>query len=314
MTYFCRRGALLLWSPLLLLFACVGDDPAPQAPEADAGSAFTAACTTLAENLCGRFEECTAPELFSSLDCVTAARDDCVRGAESPAATIADSDLAACGSRYAELTCAELYALELRCELPPGTKENGQSCVAHTDCKSAFCVYGGESCGTCAVQPAEGAPCINFQCGPVRSCRDEVCITPKTTGASCVESRECSGAYSCVKGVCTAPLDGEGESCDPNGLELPTCNLQRLVYCAPDTNRCTAIAVAANGEPCGLVDGAFVACALTQFCDAAAGSEQGTCRPKRAAGEPCALGEEQCKDGLVCRNGVCSDPGQVSCN
>lgn len=317
-----RPLGLATFTALVVFAGCGGgDDDADDDATADGGASssgggavtFQAACEALAKAGCDRFTGCIASEFLDpQYDCKASAVASCL-ATQSSGSTVKPSDLDACATKVGAQTCTEVLTGTDVCRLPAGTRADGAACKLDTDCTSSFCAKGQDDCGTCAAVPAEGGSCVKFGCGPDRVCRGGTeCVTPKKAGEACAPADACAGSLSCVAGVCVAPLETEGASCDPAGATAPKCSLLKALYCGEQTKKCLKLTPAKAGEACGFLDGQVIVCTISNFCQTGDAALAGTCVPKLAAGAACGP-KAECQASLSCKNGTCVDPNAVTC-
>lgn len=304
----------------LVMFAGCSSDSDADDVSADSGSSsgdlspsLQAACDAYATAACTRYTECVASTfLDDNYDCKTTLLSGCL-AQKTANSNVQPSDVDACRTKVSAETCSEVLNTHA-CRTPAGNLEEGKACKADGECASAFCAKGFDDCGTCAAVPAEGASCIKFGCGQDRVCHDgNKCVTPKKAGEACGEADSCLGSLSCVKGVCAAPLETEGASCDPDGKEAPKCNLLKALYCGPESKKCLSLTPAKVGEACGFLDAQVIVCTVSNFCNVGDGGTSGTCAPKVALGGTCGP-QLECVPGLSCKSDKCVDPSTLTCN
>lgn len=279
----------------------------------DNSASLEAACDSFAAAACERFNACVASAFVdSAYDCTSIQKRTCL-GAETDKSSFAPGDVDTCTSGFRSASCDAITSGTVRCDFPPGSAANGAACKYDTDCESSFCAKGGNSCGTCAAVPDEGAACIQLGCGPDRTCNDgQKCVTPKKAGEACGASDSCLGGLDCVNGVCAAPADSAGAACDPEGKTAPRCNLLKALYCGEESKKCLALTPAGPNEPCGFVDGQVLACTLSYRCAVPQGQLSGTCVAKVDIGASCTQ-DDECKTGLSCTAGSCVDDSNRAC-
>lgn len=147
-------------------------------------------------------------------------------------------------------------------------KQSGEACGGFDECA------GGLGClaGTCQKGPAEGEPCVEFQCALPLACDP--------------------GTVTCE------PLPGEGEACVPaaNNCKIGlTCSASSMTCSKPG----------GVGSPCVPV---FLGsgCAGDTYCAADQGATSGTCAALKADGAACG-DDGECVSG-DCSNAVCGAP------
>lgn len=144
-------------------------------------------------------------------------------------------------------------------------KPAGAACDLDQECGDLYCLG-----GTCQASVAEGAPCVDFECGAL--------------GLDCdVDSGTCQR------------LRGEGEACNP---AADICSLG--LVCPEASAICSR--PGGVGSPCD--DILSFDCAAGTWCDYDFVTGDGTCQPRKAAGGACERDDEcdtgYCGEAMVC--------------
>lgn len=304
--------SFVLLSAVAVAAGCSDDSGDDDTNDGNGSASLQSACEDLAETTCERFTECVASGfLDAEYKCKETTTAVCLK--QSSTSTVKAGDVDTCEDKFEAASCTQVTTGTVTCTFPAGTAANGAACKADNDCSSSFCAKGGNTCGTCAAPPAEGAACIQLGCGPERSCKNgQKCVTPKKAGEACTAEDSCLGGLDCVNGICAGPAEAVGAACDPAGQTAPRCNLLKALYCGAETKKCLALTPAKAGEKCGFVDGQVLACSLSYRCDVAEGATSGTCVSKADLGGACPKGDE-CRPGLACKDAKCIDETQVTC-
>jgi hypothetical protein len=190
-----------------------------------------------------------------------------------------------CVTSVAEAVCpAEPFSDPSCYRMFTGLVATGGACNSHFECAGNAscddvscderCCYG--TCGTPTAPPEDPPPLARI-------------------GEGCATHSDCvADAYCETDGTCTALPDEEGERC------LYGC-LWGDLRC--DVETLTCVKWDALGEPCGNCDPAYAycdvvcrlrpgdgeACDAARRCIASATCEDGTCRARGTAGDPCSL-------------------------
>jgi hypothetical protein len=166
-------------------------------------------------------------------------------------------------------------------------------------------------CGVCSARAAAGAACdTDADCAYKLVCGAQVCVAPGAVGDSCDASHPCAVPTVCKASQCTAPM-GAGMTCDP---VIKDCDATQGLYCGTTTRVCALASFAAAGEPCGLVNGAYTACAGGGHCRLGAGTVMGTCLAPAADGAACdTTTGPNCMAPAQCVSSVCKLPNAASC-
>lgn len=221
----------------------------------------------------------------------------------------------------------DTYASAKAAQIWEGTLPDGAACSSEAECISQLCDNTTlASCGVCVPVPDRAVPCPVIQdaetgatkpdCPGGTVCHADRCVRwyELPEGASCAFEGVCAWPNVCRAGHC-GPGAASGEDC----LHTPCApGLQCLEY-SPDVWQCgTGLPI---GTPCTVAsgDGPLIwwdatrstpACGPSLLCvpaaDAAAATGQGTCQPRRHAGEPCVTSAECGQMDGWCNHGVCA--------
>lgn len=163
---------------------------------------------------------------------------------------------------------------------------NGTSCLVHSQCESGFCHA---IDGVCSARKGAGEPCTSYsdvECqGGVCDNSDPanpVCKELAGPGDPCVSAQECDPELNlaCIGQVCVSQPLPNGETCYA-GTQCASGLCWESVCDDPGK----------QGDPCSETGAPGVKpCGTSLYCD---GTDEGTCVPKLAAGQPCST-DEQC--------------------
>jgi hypothetical protein len=259
-------GAGALLAPLPL--ACTGQSSFV-IPPVDAGPVSTryeAPCAAWATAVCAREQQCpwySDYQWDSPAQCLERSTLICEVVASDPNVVFDEQQMLAC--QYPTDCTVLVRDLPIDC-LPPGRSPDGATCVFHEACQSGECLeVEGQSgpCGTCQSARsscAAGCPTGDV-CGGVAADGGMLCVPVNALGAPCRVPGDCEFYCSFQAadsgdgfGVCVG-LATQGEACgdgvppgDPTGRPGPPCAGTNLT--CDDTNHCTAIPPAPDGEVC----------------------------------------------------------------
>lgn len=226
-----------------------------------ADEAPSAACDQVLEGTiesggaCWISEQCLGGACFIN-DCMaTCCMGTCI--AEPPDAAIGQDCSGGQG-------CAGGYC-DFQTELCTAYKAAGVACDVDTECGDLFCLG-----GTCQAGVAEGAPCIDGECGAYWLRCD-------------IDSATCQR------------LRGEGEACNP-AADLCTLGL----ICPEATSVCSR--PTGVGSTCNDIFG--FDCGTDAWCDYDLGNGEGTCQALKAPGSPC-VHDDQCSTRYCDEAQVC---------
>src|SRR6185436_12537093 len=204
----------------VLLAACPSSDsgdPSPPVSSPDGGAlpvgggnpAATAACQQTAPLYCQRYFACSPEQAAAAYGTEQACEADDAMACRI-LGTLPDSDKkgianwAACNQALATHSCENFSDgfSEGACNLPPGTRPNGQGCLSGVQCASQWCKFPPQPdtatpddrnvCGTCASKPVAGDPCVEwFDCSGALACSGGKCVEPQAAGGACEDSEGC---------------------------------------------------------------------------------------------------------------------------
>ncbi len=272
------------------------------------------ACEAFAQAMCGILRTCKLTEqTWSEEYCVSRERLYCEAafgplGADAPGEI--ESYIEVCIQPREGQSCDELATPQVGCGIH-GPKAGGEPCSSPFECQSGWCQKNdGEACGQCTAAPAViGDPCEDSgSCaaqGLYCSTETSTCAAHGGPGDPCGGPVDCALAFACVEGTC-GPRLAEGDPCVPSEFR---CSLG--LSCNSFTEVCEPIAVAHEGEPCGIDEGAGTsfACALDDNC------EGGVCVPRVPDGQPCEESAHNCEVFATCSDGVCVTVAEIpACN
>jgi hypothetical protein len=258
----------------------------------------------------------------------------CVDGAPSE-----ETPAGACDAAGACIVGAPQSCQEYVCDAQNGVCK--KQCASDADC------IAGHFCGAATCQPklALGAACAANNHCTSGYCTDGVCCESACGG----ECRKCNATGTCGQeaagtkdAACPAATpvcDAAGAcvECTQNGMVDPNCPMAEPICIASKCvdASCTDMALSsgetdvdcggpkcapcANGKSCGASSqncqsgfcsgGTCAACTFDGQCGAGNYCAAGVCKPKKADGKACALGNEcqssQCVDGVCCKT-TCS--------
>jgi hypothetical protein len=307
----------------------------PADPSTNDG-ASTAACDETAALYCHRYFACygedAEPDYGSEQACQAYDATYCRLLGTLPGVDRSSSQRwSACNRTLAALSCEEFSsgAPVEACMWTPGTRPNGQGCVAGLQCTSKFCRFPRlpdsatpddlNVCGVCAPTPVPGDPCVDGDdCGEL-ACSDGKCIVQQDEDGPCAADDQCSTLV-CIDNKCAQPLKAglpcSGFQCAA-GLRCvagecgagraggePCVDSSECVSfdCGPD-GKC--LSVVEPGQPCSSATGR---CRADAFCDDSAK----VCKPYRRQGQACAANHE-CASHLTCQGGRCQPVSDALC-
>jgi hypothetical protein len=279
-------------------------------------SALREACAAEAAAQCQKLASCwpfVVELLYGDVKtCEERTTTPCV-AALSSSGHIADAQaMQACADAYMLTSCEDLLAEKgvPACNIA-GSLPVGAPCTSGRQCESALCSYDIAPCGTCAMAlPGPGEPCSGTCVKPHFCDETGTCVLRRDVGAPCDSGHPCLPSLNCVAGSCQAFLV-EGQSCDPSGTTTASCYAQQGLACDPTAGRCSAIALAAPGQPCGSL-ATETGCRAGGFCQLEAGMMTGTCIAAAADGDACdTVVGPTCMRPAWCADGSCmlSCPG-----
>jgi len=183
-----------------------------------------------------------------------------------------------------------------------GTLADGTSCTDDAQCVSGSCfIDDAATCGKCSPRAALGADCTNAKCEGGLTCGSGKKCSNGQAGEACGKDEDCRALTSCRAGVCVEPLQ-EGVACkEPADVNAP-CDLSKALFCVADKCTKATIAVANNGEKCGLTSDSPLGVTLCSSGECVAEK----CVPHAADGTTCTTGSDTCQAPAKCRNGICA--------
>lgn len=281
------------------LVACGGDDGGGGG---SAASSVAEACTNAGNAYGSKTGQCDGVLAPSATDGAAAVTALCNATAAASGVGYTPANVQACADAITADSCDEIIAhgLPSACSIP-GSLANGAACGADSQCQSAFCPHGRDTCGTCAAMPAEGGACVNGQCPMSMNCEAGACVTKRGAGAGCTDSTPCAGGFACVSGTCQTAM--AGTQCDKIG---DICNLTEPSVCNGQ-KVCEKLTVANPGEACGIVQ--KVVCGGGATCTK---DSMGTCALPKSNGQACASSDD-CESLLACIGGTCQTFDPATC-
>jgi hypothetical protein len=251
--------------------------------------------------------------------CLARSRSDCFTTLGVSGSLAKPDDMHACAVRIGQASCDDVFygsGWPEECR-PRGLFADGAPCGLSVQCRSGRCGgAGATTCGTCASQVPDGAPCVaTANCGRNSVCDQQVCVPRVPLGASCGPGAvclgwlECSGAASAT-GVCSK-LPGLGAACSPNVGDPCDPFVGVGLVCDTATLTCTGEKSIPIGEACSTVD---PSCGIEGYCQLSAdGGNGGVCRALLKDGAPCTAFDE-CIGPSTCINSVCTPPDPGRCH
>lgn len=274
-------------------------------------------CSTLATAACGKLNTCLGAAVVTgfygdSTACATALAADCTNSATLAGSTFATSG-AKCEAAYSAATCDDItgnLGAATFDACGKGSLATATACITDVQCSTGFCKAkdpaSSSKCGACADILAEGADCKDSCGGASLVCVAGKCAKYVAIGAACGDlSAPCAGlAYCSGAGVCTARV-AKGAACDTK-----TQNCASGLFCG--ANGCEDLKNAKIGDPCGIVDGAYVGCSASR-CKITGSS--GVCEAFAAKGEACGTGtsDKRCVQPYECISGKCGFEDPSTC-
>lgn len=304
-------------------------------PPIDAGADFAASAQTELTLLCDALYACARMQplrdaWFSGRAACEATLAPISSATGNPHSGWTAAALDGCIAALRGLSACELVDVEFgqpgpaACTAPAGTTAPGVACAAPYECGlQGHCTTGllSPSCGICATTSGDGGVCaVAEDCGKGLTCANARCIPGGVLTSACSAAQPCNRGLLCKLGVCIAPIEQPGASCNPRATECAgplvcnsitsTCELPRLVG-APDGGALSSDG-GTLGAPCGLLGGGVVdcpngfACKITNLT-----TNTGACDVAAAVGEVCTWsgglnGRGQCLFPGACLDGVCT--------
>lgn len=315
------------------------------------------ACAVLAQAQCERRQACTDTALGSAgspiypdgvfimntygdmTTCLARQQLACLNNATAPGTGTSPAQLEKCASEFASWSCTDLFDNNANpppdCA-PPGKLANGQTCAMAGQCASRFCSgTKNSSCGLCADEPLDGAPCDTSGCAPGQECRTEstgavLCRDRLPVGdTTCTSDYPCQAFSTCLgasatdvtkAGVCTSSALALGAAC---GGTNPACegNLGLACLGAAGAKTCQQVAYVRAPAACGtLADGSRAECIDADCFTAVATDTSGTCIAQAADGAACdtqlgplCLAPARCVTPIGATTATCVVPSATLC-
>ena len=282
------------------------------------GVSVDKACTDAANNLCARLQACAAPlitTVYGDLaTCEMRSKLTCPQGLMAPSTSETPDRLDSCASQVPMIACTDLYtraAPPSSCQAQPGKLANGAACGTDAQCMSAFCKTPANAvCGVCGMRSAAGNSCsVNNDCDYGLACANAVCVAYGAVGATCDTNHPCGAPNKCRGGSCVTPV-AAGGACD---FVAQDCDATQGLYCNQQ-RVCAMATFAAAGQPCGIVNGAYVGCSGGARCKGATLTMPGTCLAPAADGAACDVNNgPDCLSPAQCVNSLCKLPNPATC-
>lgn len=275
------------------------------------------ACSDAAHDLCAQLEACAAPLVTTVYGdvatCEARAKLNCTPSLMAPSTSETPDKLDLCATAITTLSCNALFTRDTptACKPDPGKLANGAACGDDAQCLSTYCKKASaQVCGVCGMRGQAGAACtVDADCDFKLACAMMACAAYGGVGATCDAAHPCAAPNVCKAGSCAAPA-GAGQTCDPVARD---CDATQGLYCNPTTRVCAQATFAGAGQPCGLVNGAFVGCSGGGHCKLGA-TFMGSCVAPAADGAACdTTNGPDCLAPAQCVGAVCKLPNPASC-
>jgi hypothetical protein len=297
-------------------------------------------CNDVSTARCQKLMTCSATDLarrYGSVDvCVMRNVEDCLNTFKAPESANSDARLESCAAALPSQDCNDFLGGDTAAQCLPamGPRADDDPCAFSNQCMTGFCsITTGSNCGTCAEVPAEGDDCTMTTCGGRGLvCAGGSCVTPISVGSACEKGNgtaPCVTGASCIGtaaagGTCQTDLTTVGATpCDERTRTAPACSRNAGLYCNATTMACATLQVAADGMPCGYVNGVFFNCQNGSTCFGSMGTTvSGTCIAPAADGAACdSVNGPGCLLPANCvgtetdggATGTCQLPGTQSC-
>jgi hypothetical protein len=306
----CAAPAIGIW-----IAACSGGSSGSAAVSADQ------ACSDFASAACQAIDGCSAfliADVFGDAQtCSTRQKGSCTDALAANATGLTPALRESCAKALSTASCVDILDNNLpsACLAVAGQLSNGSICGDSSQCQSAYCNTGADgTCGACgAARGGPGAACErDDDCTYGSLCESGSCVTPGTAGAACDGTHVCQKTLTCKAGICSTPA-GAGTACTTG-----SCNALAGLYCSTGSSPvCTSIPLAGVGQPCGLINGALVACSASGHCDVVTGTSTGTCKGAAADGAACDdTNGPMCLSPATCgaTSKVCTLPDPSNCH
>ena len=311
-----RLLAASVGAGVVLLVACGGS------PGSSCGSYY--------DELVSRASSCGASTSNLDPNAKSGLSAACDNLAKAPGASNFAGQVDQCTNQLKSLTCDQSTP---SC-LITGSLADGSACATSVQCTGGRCDTSGTTstntevpCGKCASYVAVGGSCASGgTCNPTTgTCSNGTCTAFAQQGQSCTNGVACVSGLTCAQGTC-APLPTKGQACtsscaSPYRCISGTCadavqagGACTFSECATNltcvSQKCVAPTYAAEGQPCGLVNGQAVSCQGGLRCS---GLQGGTCVAPKNAGDACTVGKLECATSLSCIGGTCAVPDYSVC-
>lgn len=296
----------------------------------------TATCEDWAKVKCEREERCREAQWFL-LDygtrdhCELKEAEYCSRWLDHPAQPRPLEVFIACEEEHLALSCDEPTPDVCPGFGAVGPRPDGAVCAHPAQCAGSCDqpYWDDPACGVCespgppAPKPPIRTPptCSTaFDCWHPLVCREDHTCGLRSIGMPCESNWWCEQEATCVDGLCAAPLS-LGEDCAAN---RGAC--ESGTHCLNQEGTCQAVQIGAEGDSCGINMHVgslrWDPCAGHLYC-----GKDGLCHPWASEGEPCSFlydntltcldgggrGCQSCGPGLDCVEGICVDPGPLTC-
>lgn len=333
----------------------------------DSGAVDTAAaeqaCTLDARAYCEKRKTCWPQgvndyrfqQTWGTLDrCLSDRKANCLASATRPGSGNDSARIQGCAMALQAQSCdnfqANVALPTSACPPVVGHLDNGTSCVANDQCKSAYCDRAeDQACGKCNDKGGIGTACDQTaDCAAGLACisspdtLSRTCMMPAPPPARARAGEPCGGMLpACDLGLtcvgmgamktCMADVATAGAPCDPTHKMLPDCDTNTAhLWCNRVSMTCEPQKLAAVNQPCSLLaDGSFAVCSggtrcvrpkgadgnrpAQGTCTAAVG-ENATCFRSSSDGPGCATTLRCVYDAVGAPTGQCQSQATVDCS
>lgn len=320
----------LLIAMTLALPACSSCGSSSEGPGAGQSAAevrtasLMRACAAFARAECTQVASCTPFNLTltygDEATCEQRAVLACMPAIGAPGSTLDFAQVEQCAEAVKAETCEQFLDNDQPSACTyTGAMPLGMSCGTDSQCYTGYCRLGlPGACGACAVRAQAGMAgldggvpsCLgDSDCMATLVCALGVCVAPSPAGAACGFAQPCVRTLACIGGKCANPVPVGGP------CTLPTdCDGTHGGACNTNTKTCVAIATAASGQPCGIVNGGLTNCVGGATCGNVNTTLQGTCHQTAADNAPCGP-DIGCMAPAVCAAGArCTLPNPAACH
>jgi hypothetical protein len=290
---------------------------------AGCGSGVSAdkACTDLAAAYCTEVSNCAEPLITLGYGdvatCQARLKLSCLPSLMAPNTAATPDKDDSCATALMTASCDSLYGrtTPAACVPSAGKLANGNACGDDAQCMSTYCKKAANSvCGVCGDKSAAGGACaLDADCQDKLKCVTMVCQPLVAVGGMCDANHPCAQPNVCKGNVCAVPQEA-GQTCATTGVQdiFGDCNQTKGLECPPGTHVCAPLMFAAAGQPCGLINMAFVGCAAAGHCKLT--GFMGTCLAPAADGAACdATNGPECTPPAQCVSGACKLPNPAAC-